>query len=475
MHSTCHAPQLPCTPNCHPERSEAQPNEVEGPLCFTRKLISRSPRVSSIQPAASAHLLIDLQQLVQLSRVVCETCHPIARGATLPFHQNRMRQRPTTLRIAIDTGGTFTDCVWIDRGQVRLLKVFSTPADPAQAIAEAIQQIAAGASVTLLHGTTVGTNTILQRKGARVALVTTKGFEDAIEIGRQARPKLYDFFFDRVEPLVPANLRFGIAERTDSDGKILEQPAPDELESLAENIRAQHPEAIAITLLFSFANPTNELAIEKTLQALEHPALCLPQDSSGIPRVRTHQHGRRQRLPAARDAALPRKPRPAPRRSARIRLESDFRHAIQRRHHHSCHGSPPTRPHRALRPGRWSRRSLGHRPSQRTPPDHLLRHGRHLHRRRSRRRRSQGQQSVRNRRPPRRRAHARHPHRRRRRRFASPLRRSRSHARGPRVCRRRSRPHLLRPRHAAHGHRRQSAPRPPATRSLPGWKLPTGS
>ena len=74
-------------------------------------------------------------------------------------------------------------------------------------------------AITLLHGTTVGTNTILQRKGARVALVTTAGFEDAIEIGRQARPKLYDFFFDRVEPLVPADLRFGVNERTGSDGR----------------------------------------------------------------------------------------------------------------------------------------------------------------------------------------------------------------------------------------------------------------
>jgi N-methylhydantoinase A len=182
-----------------------------------------------------------------------------------------MPQRPSTLRIAIDTGGTFTDCVWVDRGQVRLLKVFSTPADPAQAIAEAVQQIAPDAIVTLLHGTTVGTNAILQRKGARVALVTTKGFEDAIEIGRQARPKLYDFFFDRVEPLVPENLRFGIAERTDSEGKILEQPPSQALEQLAEAIRAQHPEAIAITLLFSFANPANELAVERTLQALSIP------------------------------------------------------------------------------------------------------------------------------------------------------------------------------------------------------------
>ena len=76
-----------------------------------------------------------------------------------------------------------------------MLKVFSTPEDPSIAIADAIAQIEANAEVVLLHGTTVGTNTVLQRKGARIALVTTRGFEDAIEIGRQARPKLYDFFF----------------------------------------------------------------------------------------------------------------------------------------------------------------------------------------------------------------------------------------------------------------------------------------
>ena len=120
------------------------------------------------------------------------------------------------LRVAIDTGGTFTDCVWVERGRVRILKVFSTPADPSQAIAEAIEKIAAPYGVVLLHGTTVGTNILLQRKGARVALVTTEGFEDAIEIGRQARPKLYDLFFDRVEPLVPRHLRFGVKERTSS-------------------------------------------------------------------------------------------------------------------------------------------------------------------------------------------------------------------------------------------------------------------
>jgi len=96
-----------------------------------------------------------------------------------------MPRRPHPLRIAIDTGGTFTDCVWRDRGRLRMLKLFSTPADPSQAIVEALRRIVATDNGSLpdfilLHGTTVGTNTLLERKGARTALVTTKGFEDAI-------------------------------------------------------------------------------------------------------------------------------------------------------------------------------------------------------------------------------------------------------------------------------------------------------
>src|SRR5580693_4037304 len=165
------------------------------------------------------------------------------------------RSRPQPLRIAIDTGGTFTDCVWFDRGRLRMLKVFSTPDDPSRAIVEALGKIGCPDSLTLLHGTTVGTNTLLQRKGARVALVTTAGFEDAIEIGRQARPKLYDFFFDRIEPLVPRERRFGVNGRVDSEGNVLESPTAKELMELAQCIRAKQPESIAISLLFSFANP----------------------------------------------------------------------------------------------------------------------------------------------------------------------------------------------------------------------------
>src|SRR5437870_6178866 len=183
-------------------------------------------------------------------------------------HQIQNRQ---AVRIAIDTGGTFTDCVWTERGRVRLLKVFSTPADPSQAILEALKKIGIPGALVLLHGTTVGTNTLLQRKGARVALLTTSGFEDAIEIGRQARPKLYDFFFDRVEPLVSSEMRFGVGERIDSDGNILQEPSATELTTLADRVKSAQPEAIAISLLFSFANPQNEKSVAAAMRNFSVP------------------------------------------------------------------------------------------------------------------------------------------------------------------------------------------------------------
>ena len=182
-----------------------------------------------------------------------------------------MPRRAQPLRIAIDTGGTFTDCVWMDHGRLRMLKVFSTPADPSQAILEALRTINHRGELVILHGTTVGTNTLLERKGARTALVTTAGFEDAIEIGRQARPKLYDFFFDRVEPLIPKDLRFGIDERTSSDGEILTRPSAADLKSLVARVAKGQPESVAISLLFSFANPQNELLVAESLKPLGVP------------------------------------------------------------------------------------------------------------------------------------------------------------------------------------------------------------
>ncbi len=182
------------------------------------------------------------------------------------------RRERKPLRIAIDSGGTFTDCIWLHASALRILKVFSTPADPAEAISGAVRKIAGDSQdVVVLHGTTVGTNTLLQRKGARVAFVTTAGFEDSIEIGRQQRPKLYDFFFEKDPALAPSELRFGVDERVSAEGTILRAPDEASLESLAERIAAQKPQAIAISLLFSFANPANEKSVAEALAGLKLP------------------------------------------------------------------------------------------------------------------------------------------------------------------------------------------------------------
>jgi len=182
------------------------------------------------------------------------------------FHSTR-----PPLRVAVDTGGTFTDCVWIDRGRLRMTKVFSTPADPSQAIVEALSQVPMSSGLILLHGTTVGTNTLLQRQGARVAFVTTAGFEDSIEIGRQNRPKLYDLNFERVPPLVERGMRFGVPERVAPDGTILQKPTSDDLRLLARDVHASGAEAIAVSTLFSFANPETERAIGRVLAELGLP------------------------------------------------------------------------------------------------------------------------------------------------------------------------------------------------------------
>ena len=184
-----------------------------------------------------------------------------------------IRNHEASLRIAVDTGGTFTDCVWIEEGRLKILKVFSTPNDPSEAIVQAVEKIAGtrNCEVVLLHGTTVGTNALLQRKGARTALVTTEGFEDAIEIGRQARPRLYDLNVTKIEPLVSRDLRLGIAERTRPDGTVERAPSQEQLAAALLQLREEKAESIAVCLLFSFANPENELAIERELQKLKLP------------------------------------------------------------------------------------------------------------------------------------------------------------------------------------------------------------
>jgi len=175
------------------------------------------------------------------------------------------------MRIAIDTGGTFTDCVYFQDGRLQVLKIFSTPSDPGQAVLEALRRIEAHGEVLVRHGTTVGTNAMIERKGARVAFVTTAGFEDTIAIGRQARAKLYDWFQPAPECLAPAHLRFGVEERVSAEGEVLLAAGGKSVQQLAERIRASDAGAVAISLLFSFANPVNEQAVAAALAEIGIP------------------------------------------------------------------------------------------------------------------------------------------------------------------------------------------------------------
>jgi len=183
------------------------------------------------------------------------------------------------LRVAIDTGGTFTDCVTLVDGKLQVFKLFSTPADPSQAVLDGIQGLsdrtkeseALSNSLHVRHGTTVGTNTMLERTGARVAFVTTAGFEDTIAIGRQTRGSLYDWFAPVPVCIVPKELRFGVPERVSPEGRVLLSPSDEQIEALVNQVRLSGAEAAAVSLLFSFVSPETERRVANALQVLGIP------------------------------------------------------------------------------------------------------------------------------------------------------------------------------------------------------------
>jgi N-methylhydantoinase A len=180
------------------------------------------------------------------------------------------------MRIAIDTGGTFTDCVFVREGRLEIVKVPSQRDMPEEAIASAVRAVrkplkpmqvfSDERGLELVCGTTVGTNALLERRGGRVALVTTAGFEDVLEIGRQARPKLYDFFVDKPEPLVGAAQRIGARERLAWDGSTVTALSPREIARVVAAVKRARPEAVAICFLFSFRNAKHEARMAAALR-----------------------------------------------------------------------------------------------------------------------------------------------------------------------------------------------------------------
>jgi N-methylhydantoinase A/oxoprolinase/acetone carboxylase beta subunit len=171
------------------------------------------------------------------------------------------------IRLGIDTGGTFTDLLQLDEHGIKVHKVRSTPDDPARAIFAGIAELLGDAEWTeMIHGSTVATNALLERKGARVALVTTKGFEDVLEIGRQTRAELYNFMVKARRPLIPHGLIFGVSERLNADGSVLEPLLESEVSQLVEALCAQTVDSVAVCLLHSYANPIHEDHLTKALE-----------------------------------------------------------------------------------------------------------------------------------------------------------------------------------------------------------------
>jgi N-methylhydantoinase A len=187
--------------------------------------------------------------------------------------------------LGIDTGGTFTDFVAITDGRLIVHKLPSTPADPSLAAAEGAAHFDLPTDATVAHGSTVATNALLERKGARTVLLTTEGFEDVLQIGRQARSRLYDLEYQPPTPLVPAELRLGVPERVDAQGNAIAVPAAAAIAALAERVAALDVEAAAVCLLYSFLNPAHEELIREAIQRAA-PHLFVSLSSDVLPEFR---------------------------------------------------------------------------------------------------------------------------------------------------------------------------------------------
>ena len=195
--------------------------------------------------------------------------------------------------LGVDVGGTFTDAVLLDGSTVHSAKAPTTPADQSEGVAAAIESVLEQAGAEpgdvehFAHGMTVGTNALLERRGARTLLVATDGFTDLLEIARQARPSLYDLCADRPPPLSPPGLRVGVAERVGPDG-IITGLDEREIERVVEEVRRAAPQAVAICLLFSYLDPTHERRLARALRD-ELDGVHVSVSSEVLPRFREYE------------------------------------------------------------------------------------------------------------------------------------------------------------------------------------------
>jgi len=199
-------------------------------------------------------------------------------------------------RIGTDIGGTFTDFVAIDdaTGALRLEKTLTTPADPSEGIFHGLDLLAKqhdaplSACTTLVHGTTLVINALIERKGALTALITTEGFRDVLEMRNELRYDVYDLQIEYPRPLVPRALRKEVSERTGSDGAILRKPSREAVNGIVAELRAAKVRSVAVCLLNSYANPANERAIGAFI-AEEAPELAISLSSDVLPQIKEYE------------------------------------------------------------------------------------------------------------------------------------------------------------------------------------------
>ena len=201
-----------------------------------------------------------------------------------------------SLRIGVDIGGTFTDVVAIGSdGRLHAVKVPSTPDDYGRAILEGIAEVIRAAGVgpaavaDIVHATTVATNTVLEMRGARTALVTTAGFRDVLEMRRLRIPVMYDLQYEKPAPLVPRRLRFEVEERTGPRGETWRPLDEASVRRVAERIAAADVEAVAIALLHAHASDANERRVEAILRETLDPSVFIARSSAILPEIREYE------------------------------------------------------------------------------------------------------------------------------------------------------------------------------------------
>ena len=205
-----------------------------------------------------------------------------------------MSEKQIDVRLAVDVGGTFTDIVLKTPRTQTTAKVLTTTSSPEEAVIAGAKEVFASAGIDpvsvdlVLHGTTLATNAILERKGAVTALITTEGFRDVLEIGYETRYDQYNIFLEKVTPLVPRNRRLCLSERIDINGQVILELNESAIPELVPNLTAAGVESIAIGFLHAYANPVHEQTVARTLGGLM-PGIPITLSSEVCPEIREYE------------------------------------------------------------------------------------------------------------------------------------------------------------------------------------------